>query len=224
MLKEKLDGRRGMRRSVACVVAGASAALLAGPALADNSWGSYHWFRTINPIEVKIGDNVSSVWDSYLTGAIADWDVSQVIHPVYASGQTNPKNCKPVGGRIEVCSRSYGFNGWLGMAQIWISDGHITKGVTKLNDSYFNSATYNTPAWRALVTCQEIGHDFGLGHQDADFSTDDTNSCMDYTSVPEGNEHLDQHDYDQLEIIYAHTDFASTSTKPKRGGGRGKAE
>ena len=28
----------------------------------------------------------------------------------------------------------------------------------KLNDSYFNSAPYNTTVWRSLVMCQEVGH------------------------------------------------------------------
>jgi hypothetical protein len=50
-------------------------------------------------------------------------------------------------------------------------------------------AQYNTPAWRAAVTCQEIGHDYGPRHQDEDFNTDATNSCMEYTNVPAGNEH-----------------------------------
>ncbi|HVS03260.1 MAG TPA: hypothetical protein VMT16_10865, partial [Thermoanaerobaculia bacterium] len=54
--------------------------------------------------------------------------------------------------------------------------------------------------------CQEVGHGFGLGHQNEDFSTDLTRSCMEYTSAPEGNEHPDSHDYNMLEEIYAHLD------------------
>src|SRR5688572_31754287 len=52
--------------------------------------------------------------------------------------------CRPTAGRIEVCNAAYGNNGWLGIAQIWISGAHITQGTTKLNDTYFNTDTYNT--------------------------------------------------------------------------------
>jgi hypothetical protein len=33
---------------------------------ADHSWGGYHWARTSNPFTLKVGDNVSSAWDTYL--------------------------------------------------------------------------------------------------------------------------------------------------------------
>ena len=109
-------------------------------------------------------------------------------------------NCKPTVGRIEVCNGNYGNNGWLGIAQIWITGGvHITQATTKLNDTYFNTPTYNTPAWRQLVVCQEVGHNFGLGHQDENFDNVNLNTCMDYTSDPASNQHPNNHDYWQLD-------------------------
>ena len=127
------------------------------------------------------------------------------------AGITTPSTCAPKAGRIEVCNYSYGSTGWLGIASIWLaSDGHISQGTTKLNDSYYTSgSSYNTPAWRAAVTCQEIGHDYGLAHQDEDFNTDATNSCMEYTNIPSGNEHPDQHDYNQIASIYSHAHAAA---------------
>lgn len=196
-------------------LAGAAAvtALAAGAsAYAHHAWSTYHWSRSGPELTMRIGDNVSSAWDPHLSKAIADWNQSSVIQAVPAGGVTNAKNCKPVSGRIEVCSSAYGNNGWLGIAQIWLTNGHITQGVTKLNDSYFKAGSrYNTPEWRAAVTCQEIGHDFGLGHQDEDFSTDATTSCMEYTNVPAGNGQPDNHDFAELESIYAHghTAFAA---------------
>jgi hypothetical protein len=92
----------------------------------------------------------------------------------------------------EVCNWKYGNNGWLGLAQIWISGGHITQGVSKNNDTYFDTSTYDTPAWRQFVTCQEIGHTFGLGHQDEDFYNANLGSCMDYTVNPILNQHPDR--------------------------------
>lgn len=82
----------------------------------------------------------------------------------------NAKTCRPTSGLIEVCAASYGNNGWLGLAQIWISGTHITQGTAKMNDYYFNQSPYNTPAWRRLVVCQELAHDFGLNHQDENFN------------------------------------------------------
>jgi hypothetical protein len=187
------------------------------PASANHSWGSYHWARTSNPFTLKVGDNVTSAWDTYLDGAISDWSASTVLDLTKVAGSANPKTCRPTAGRIEACNSRYGNNGWLGIAQIWASGNHITQAVTKLNDTYFSTASYNTPAWRRLVTCQEIAHDFGLGHQDEGFGPPNLGSCMDYTNDPDGggaygpsNEHPNQHDYDQLETIYAHLDSTTT--------------
>jgi len=177
---------------------------------ADHSWGGYHWARTSNPFTLKVGDNVSSTWDPYLNEAIVDWNVSTVLDLVRVAGGTRPRQCKPTVGQIEVCNERYGNNGWLGIAQIWVNGLHITQATTKLNDSYFNTGTYNTPAWRRLVTCQEIAHDFGLDHQDEDFDNPNLGTCMDYTSNPAGNEHPNAHDYAELLAIYDHLDTTST--------------
>jgi hypothetical protein len=180
---------------------------------ADHSWGDYHWARTSNPFTLKVGDNVSSAWDAYLDEAIADWSDSIVLDLTKVAGGAKPRNCRPTSGRIEACSATYGNNGWLGIAQIWVSGSHITQATTKVNDTYFNTATYNTPAWRRLVMCQEIAHDFGLDHQDENFNNSNLGSCMDYTSDPDGppsNEHPNAHDYDQLETIYEHLDSTTT--------------
>ena len=197
------------------LVAGVSAATL----YANHSWGGYHWARTSNPFTLKTGDNVTSQWDGYLDEAISDWNQAAELNLEKVAGGANPKNCRPTAGQIEVCNSRYGQNGWLGIAQIWVTEGtHITQGVTKLNDTYFNMSTYNTPAWRRLVTCQEIAHDFGLDHQDETFNNTNLGSCMDYTSDPDGsgvngplsNEHPNTHDFQQISAIYEHLDSTST--------------
>ena len=163
---------------------------VAGVALAFHAWGPYHWARTSNPFTLKLGDNVSSAWDVALLTASNDWSTSTVLNAPIVAGATNPKNCKAVAGRVEVCNSKYGNNGWLGVAQIWVTGGeHITKGTVKLNDTYFNTAKYNTPAWRNLVACQEIGHTLGLDHQDEIFVNPNLGTCMDYTNDPSTNQH-----------------------------------
>ena len=191
--------------AIGVVLAGMTA-----PVLASHSWGSYHWKRTTSELTVPVGDNVSGVWETHLDKAIADWNKSTVINSPEIVGSTNPKNCRAVAGTIQVCNGRYGNNGWLGIASIWLSGGHISQGTTRVNDTYFNTATYNNDSWRQLVMCQEIGHDYGLDHQDEDFNTDDTNSCMDYTRAPQGNEGPDAHDYEQLRTIYDHTESGMT--------------
>lgn len=192
---------------------------------ATHSWGGYHWARTSNPFTVKLGNNVSSAWNNYLSTASSDWSLSSVLDTAVVAGKSDSRKCRPTAGRVEVCDNNYGNNGWLGIAQIWVSGSHITQGTTRMNDTYFNTLTYNTPAWRSLVICQEVGHTFGLAHQDENFSNPNLGTCMDYTNDPDGklynqlsNEHPNQHDYDELGIIYAHLDpFTTLLNKAVRG-------
>lgn len=186
---------------------------------ADHSWGGYHWARTANPFTLKLGDNVSSAWDSYLATTSSDWSVSTVLDTtIVAGGAGTSKRCRATSGRVEVCATTYGNNGWLGLASIWASGSHIVQGTAKMNDTYFKTAKYSDPAWRRFVMCQEIAHTFGLDHQDENFSNANKGTCMDYTSDPVGplsNEHPNQHDFDQLETIYdpafgGHTDSTTT--------------
>jgi hypothetical protein len=176
---------------------------------ASHSWGGYHWARTSNPFTVKLGNNLTSAWTSYLSTASSDWSKSTVLDTTIVTG-AGINRCGMVSGRVEVCNDSYGYNGWLGLASINISGSHITQGSVKLNDSYYSSSTYNTPAWRLMVMCQEVGHTFGLDHQDEDNYNANLGTCMDYTNDPSTNQHPNTHDYDMLSSIYGHVDSSTT--------------
>jgi hypothetical protein len=188
------------------------AAAKGGPVTIENhSWGGYHWARTANPFTLKLGDNLSDTWKPILSTTSADWTKSTVLNTQIDTGQAKGKNCRPTAGTGQVCNASYGNNGWLGLAQVWLTGGHhITQGVTKVNDTYFNRAPYNTTAWRNSVMCQEVGHILGLDHQDEDFDNPNLGSCMDYSNNPSSNQHPNQHDYEQLEAIYSHPDSTTT--------------
>ena len=177
---------------------------------ASHVWGDFHWARTSNPFTLKLGDNVSGAWDSYLQTTSNDWSASSVLDTIIVTGNTTSRRCRATNGRVEICNYRYGNNGWLGIAQIWASGTHITQGIVKMNDTYFDKTTYNTPAWRNLVMCQEVGHTLGLNHQDENFSNVNLGTCMDYTSSPESNQHPNTHDYEELELIYAHLDGFTT--------------
>jgi hypothetical protein len=198
------------------------------PSRADHAWGTYHW-ASDGLVVLSVGDNVSADWDGYLDDAVSDWNKSSVLALTISDGGTSPRRCKPTSGRIEVCSEAYGNNGWLGVAQIWVSGSHIVQATTKVNDTYFNWPFYDTPEWRLFVICQEIGHAFGLDHQDEDFENANLGSCMDYTDDPAGtgsslsNEHPNDHDYDQLQDIYDHVDESGGGgSGPGPGNGRGR--
>jgi hypothetical protein len=200
------------RLALAVALACAAAAVAVSPALANHSWNGYHWARTANPFTVRVGDNVSSSWDPYLATTSTDWSRSSVLDAPIVAGRARNKNCRPTSGRIEVCNGAYGQNGWLGIAQIWLSGSHIVQGTTKVNDTYFVLPAYNNSAEKQHVMCQEVGHDFGLDHQDE--SGISLNTCMDYyhntSSSDTKSTHPNQHDYDELEAIYSHLDSTST--------------
>ncbi len=199
-----------LRRMGVCALVAGSALTVSSAVQADHSWGSYHWARTSNPFTLKLGDNLSSTWDPYLGTTSSDWSVSNVLDTTIVAGGTRPRSCRATAGRVEVCSASYGNTGWLGVASISVSGSHIRSATVKLNDTYFNTAQYNTPAWRNLVSCQEVGHAFGLAHQDEAFDNPNLGTCMDYTNDPASNQHPNAHDYSQLETIYAHVDASTT--------------
>lgn len=202
---------------------------------ATHSWGGYHWQQTSSVVSLGLGNNLSDSWKPYLETASKEWSMEgslptssslrtvnkltdyptnlKVIQTNVVRG-TARRNCKATAGKVEVCNSKYGNNGWLGLAQIWISGGHITQGVAKMNDTYFTTGTYNKREWKNLVMCQEVAHTFGLGHNNEVFDDPNKGTCMDYTSSPLGppsNEFPNLHDYDQLKLIYNQHDGSSTS-------------
>ncbi len=188
---------------------------------ATNTWSNYHWARTANPFTVKLGNNLSSSWQPYLATSSSDWSDSNVLDTIIVSGRTSSRTCRASTGRVEVCNAKYGNNGWLGLASIWINGDHITKGTVKLNDTYMQKAPYNSVAEKNHVMCQEIGHTFGLTHQDETGA--ELGTCMDYSSS-DNSQHPNAHDYEELETIYAHLDSTTTlalSTSNSRSQDRG---
>lgn len=209
-----------LQHSLSAILIGLAFATLPSLSYAAHSWGGYHWARTANPFTLKLGDNLTtSDWKSKLAQTSSDWNSPQTLsttsplRTAVIAGQSR-KRCSMVAGTTQVCNGLYGNNGWLGLASIYITGTHITKGSAKMNDTYFNTFPYNNPNERLHVMCQEIAHTFGLDHQSTDGSSQ--NTCMDYFS----NTFLDAtnpastkpnwHDFEQLNSIYAHLDSTTT--------------
>jgi hypothetical protein len=206
-------------RIVLAVAAIASIAAVSAPAaLANHSWNGYHWARTANPFTLNLGNNLTTTeWRNHLTQTSNDWSKSGVLDTSLATGGARNKNCRPTSGRDEICNGSYGNNGWLGIATIWLLSGtkHIVQGTVKVNDYYLGPGatyTYNNSAEREHVMCQEVGHTFGLDHQDESGAS--LNTCMDYyhntSSSDTKSTTPNQHDYDELATIYQHLDSTTT--------------
>ena len=213
--------KHGHRTAHAALI-GVSLAALGGGVMADHSWGDYHWARTTNSFTLTIVNSTTTDWDPYVTRAVADWSDSNRLNMVQSEGTTadrDRRQCRTPEGAVRICNQDYGNTGWLGVAGISINtDGHIVTGYTKLNDTYFSQSYYNTPAWKQSVTCQELGHNVGLDHQDEDFDNTSLFSCMDYQDPP--YQYPNAHDYEQLEAIYAHPDsYNSYSGGTSDGGG-----
>lgn len=125
------------------------------------------------------GKTDSNAWDPYT-------DVS--LTQVTSSGRTDHLNCY---------NGNYGFNGWLGIAEIRRYTGcTIKEGRCRLNTSYLENAAYGyTTTNKKHVACQEIGHLFGLGHNQGSNTT-----CMNdlILSAPQP----DTHDRDLVNSIY----------------------
>jgi hypothetical protein len=184
--------------------------LLTSPlSFADHSWGNYHWARTASSFDLIVVNSTTNDWDSHVSIAISDWSQSTNLNMIEdTNGATSKKvrrRCRATNGQLRICNLNYGDTGWLGIAGISLdTQGHIVNGYTKLNDSYFSLPFYNNANWKKSVTCQELGHNVGLGHQDEDFNNTALGTCMDYQDPP--TDFPDTHDYQQLASIYAHTD------------------
>lgn len=218
---------------------------LSAPASANHRWGNYHWAQaSASPnVTVQLGDNLvntgASQWKTLFTGSTTSVDywwthldqtalstqflnsATDILNTPVISGRnlTSQKRCKPYAGQIEVCNARYGVNGWLGIAQIWISGGHIVQATAKMNDSYFDNTRMfpaSNQVARQHVLCQEVGHGFGLGHQDE--SGKDFDTCMDYDDA-NGNPHPNQHDNHTINEIYTqHADSTAPATTTKKRG------
>lgn len=216
LFKGMVMNGKSLRRLALALSVGLAWASTTVPVQANHSWGGYHWARTTPQFTLKLGDNLTSAdWQAHLSQTSRDWNSgnSAILTAVVAG--TAKKRCSMVAGTTQVCNDRYGNNGWLGLASINIVDGeHITQGMAKMNDTYFSSATYNNPNEREHVMCQEVAHTFGLDHQSTDGSSQ--NSCMDYFSNTGANAgstlstQPNQHDFDELNAIYAHLDSTTT--------------
>ncbi|MFJ7244347.1 hypothetical protein ACIQWA_06805 [Kitasatospora sp. NPDC098652] len=210
MAKSRLVALATIAGTLGLVVLGSA------PAQADNSWGGYHWATSNGTAQLSVINSSTSDWNARLQTAVDDWNQSPALSLAITQGSTDSstrRRCaSPAAGSnsVRVCNYSYGRTGWVGIASIDTSDGtHISTGTDKQNETYLTGGQYNESAHQHVI-CQEIGHLWGLDHQ---FTN--AGSCMDYAGINDpAYVHPNQHDYDELGIIYNHSDGALAVAKP----------
>jgi hypothetical protein len=188
------------------------------PAFASHGWSSYHWGRSCStcPANITVYDTTATTntnWSDHLTKSLfgdpanpnsvnrRGWNDSAALTLTGTSSTASRSTCAAVSNAVRVCNYTYGSTGWLGLAQINTVSGtsHIAWGTAKMNDTYFNGGSYPNTEKRHVM-CQEVGHDFGLGHTSENGSSQ--NTCMDYYSNTSNSDWTstgpNQHDFDQL--------------------------
>ncbi|HVT02443.1 MAG TPA: hypothetical protein VHL58_03600 [Thermoanaerobaculia bacterium] len=206
------------RRVLAVIVLFMLASL---PVFASHGWGTYHWPKSCSTCAatLTVYDSTATTntsWPTHLNRAIfgdasnpntvnrRGWNDSAALTLSISAGGTDSGTrsaCSPVTGAVRVCNYTYGSTGWLGLASINTVSGstsHIAWGTAKMNDTYFASGYPTTE--KRHVMCQEVGHDFGLGHTSTNGTSQ--NTCMDYYSNTSSTDWTstgpNQHDFDQI--------------------------
>ena len=173
------------------LIAGTGVVLANHPWLCSGSTAYHYSPRTIGYASAVAQSSVvrsASSYTSAYSGSVSLWN-GTIINLVTSS---SPK--------LRLFYGAYGNNGWLGLASLTSVDGacHILGANAKLNDTFLrDTARYSQTAVNH-VSCQEVGHTFGLNH-----NRTQTNTCMNDTILTAGNQ-INQHDRDQLDSIYAH--------------------
>ena len=164
---------------------------------AGHSWNGNHW-RSDN-LSPTVIDKTSSVLFDVQAG-VTEWaGLGTPIQPTLVGGNK---------GDIKVVEAFSPF--WLGLARIFVEDGHITKAEVKLNAKLLED--YGLAA-ADHVLCQELGHVLGLDHSVANTCmNDDLTTLGDFPS-PDG------HDSEELIAIYNHTDATDGGDGDGGGGG-----
>jgi len=166
-----------------------------------HSWSTHHWKNDEFPLKYE---NITKnpQWDSAIKNSLCLWN--------HLDTTVKIEETSSAGAKVAIEQRRS--NRWLGLAQIYLSEGHIIKGKVTMNPILLESSEYS-PEAAQHVFCQELGHVYGLDHIVG-------NTCMnDCAGTANKEEWLaclndpanvgpNVHDEEQLNAIYSHDDSA----------------
>lgn len=160
----------------------------AGVLSAAHRWGCWKY---ADHIIYWYNGGTGEYYDIYNEEALTDADswhnyTNIDLVPVGSPGTTD---------HINAYNGYYGYTGWLGIAEIVGSSGCIVQnGRARLNQTYLDDGSY-TRTNKSHVACQEVGHLFGLHH-----NNNSNASCMNdwILSAPQP----DAHDRELINSIY----------------------
>lgn len=165
----------------------------------EYSWNS----KKDEGLKLKIVNALSTDWHSYFDKAIADWENgSPDVLTLQTSIVSPDPDCTPESDIMKVCNKDYGETGWKGINEILTQGKTIVASVAKMNENYLAGNSANMEHHKQYTMCHEIGHGFGLPHQDESFTNKDLGTCMDYSDSPQNNLVPNQKDFDSLNILY----------------------
>lgn len=179
--------------------------------LKNHSWNDYHW-----------GDLTPTVTDN--TRA-AMWSGQTELYVNHWAGLGTPIQPQMTTSKKAEVAVVEGFsNDWLGLAQIYLQNGHIVKGKVSLNTTLLSDSAY-APEAAAHVLCQELGHIWGLDHNRDALDTC-MNDCVTQPTYVEwmaclntpAGEFTNDHDTEELLSIYGHTDTVEDAGTSSPGG------
>jgi len=172
---------------------------------ADNSTsGEYPkntWAHQGQGLNLEVQNALTQDWYPILEKVLRDWsDQSPETLNLTIREVASDAECKFVPGVLKVCNANYGATGWRGINQILVDEfNNLTSSVAKMNEHYLLNLGDGI---KQYTMCHEIGHGWGLGHQDQDFNNVDSGSCMDYVMDPENNQHPNAKDFAILRQVY----------------------
>ena len=178
------------------------------PTSATQHPSGFHWARQSNTFTLQVGSNLDGPWPGILRDVVSDWNKNETVTFSIVGGGTNPQECRPNTGRVEVCNWRYGTQeGWLGLTRLYFNAAgdHIESATVQMNDSFFDTASeYNNDAARRHTMCHEIGHTVGLDHVSTESCMNDSQSAV-FNNVAPVNK-----DFNQFARVYSHTDSTTT--------------
>ncbi len=79
-----------------------------GVALAGPTEGGFHWARKPSQFTLQVGENLDGKWQTIFRRAVSEWNAGETVTFRAVNGSSNPQECRPTNGQVEVCNGRYG--------------------------------------------------------------------------------------------------------------------